>query len=74
MVKLGGFLHFSQREQINRAREHAWKATLNVGLSPDVRLLLCPCVFVLSYERFGAKLRVTENRCVVFAFSTLMYA
>ena len=27
----------------------------------------------LSDERFGAKLRVTENRCVVFDFSTYVY-
>jgi len=27
-----------QRDQINRAREQAWKNTLSVGLSPQVRL------------------------------------
>ena len=27
----------------------------------------------LSDERFGAKLRVTENRCVLFDFSTFVY-
>ena len=26
-----------------------------------------------SDERFGAKLRVTENRCAVFDFSTYVY-
>ena len=28
----------------------------------------------LSDERFGAKLRVTENRCVVFDFSAYVYS
>ena len=28
-----------QREQINRAREQAWKNTLSVGLSPEVIII-----------------------------------
>lgn len=29
-----------QREQINRAREQAWKNTLSVGLSPEVIIII----------------------------------
>ena len=39
-----------QREQINRAREQAWKNTLSVGLSPEVIIIyyLMYTVYILG--------------------------
>lgn len=37
-----------QREQINRAREQAWKNTLSVGLSPEV-IIIIYCLMYTVY-------------------------
>ena len=36
-----------QREQINRAREQAWKNTLSVGLSPEVIIIIYYLMYIV---------------------------
>ena len=51
--------------------EHCFTNMELYTLSIYLSIYLSINVYIyLSDERFGAKLRVTENRCVVFDFST----
>ena len=42
-----------QREQINRAREQAWKNTLSVGLSPEVIIIIYYLMYTVYISGSG---------------------
>ena len=42
-----------QREQINRAREQAWKNTLSVGLSPEVIMIIYYLIYAVYISGSG---------------------
>lgn len=42
-----------QREQINKAREQAWKNTLSVGLSPEVIIIIYYLMYTVYISGSG---------------------